>query len=102
VSCQKLADCGYDETVGCLETISGVPSGFVDAYKKGYTCSFEALKCTSTLCVCSADHAAQMLLCRCSDPGRFTRTTGFVVLMVAIGVVVAGAIGTTAPLVVLD
>jgi hypothetical protein len=42
------------------------------------------------------------LLCRCSDPGRFTRTTGFVVLMVAIGVVVAGAIGTTAPLVVLD
>jgi hypothetical protein len=100
-ACQKFVDCSYDETVGCLEKISGVPSGFVDAYKKGFTCSVEAQMCTSALCVCSADHAAQMLLCRCSDPGRFTRTTGFVVLMVAIGVVVAGAIGTTAPLVVL-
>ena len=67
-SCQKNVDCVYDDLSGCLDKISSLPSGLKPA--------------TTTYVGCLAKAEG------CSDPGSFVRSTGFIVLLVAIGAVV--------------
>lgn len=70
--CQKAADCQYDAQVDCVDKVSKLPDDAADAAKTVTSCAAVAMGC--------------------SDPGRFTRTAGFVILMVFVGLLVVGAV----------